>query len=447
MERKDFYSGKTAAKSTIATNAARLVKCAETLRLAVEHGVCKLKRKTLLAVIDHIIHTLPGPDDDGFVQPLLQDYIKTLVSLLGHAPNVELLATKDGEGWHSCVDFTLQVISHYVQSGENDSGPSRASPAPGTTRAASSGPSTFSSTASSTQRSGSRVYRSQVQDLLQCLVSLTHASNAPLLERVAEISPAILQILQLRSWGVSQLHQLAFSVINALLMATQADDTVQANSLAADTIPLIGYWWQARSASEDDALLNRVRMEMLNVVYNSHLHLEALVKQGNDTSILGHIENLSDVLWFEYSRREDRAQLQQDDLVYPGTSRESSIFSLRTFSLRTFNVEAEKKWAVVQTLALLEGLLWRSSSPAVLSIEDERPRKRHRTTTNSSRLRQKLRSLDSTMQHAALQLVPYFITYVEIDTDEALELLPIVISLTSHKNNKLANWALIACAR
>ncbi|RYP47410.1 hypothetical protein DL768_006525 [Monosporascus sp. mg162] len=355
-EKSAYYSSKKTAKTTAATTAARLVRCAEALRLAVEHGASKLRRKTLLAVVDHIIQTLPGPNED-FVQPLFQDYIKALVALLGHAPNVELLATYDSEGWFSCVDFTLRVIDQYVQAGESDSGSSRASPAPGTGRGTLSlTASILTSTASSSQRSGSRVYRTHLQDLLQCLVSLSHASNAPLVQRSAEISSAVLQVLQLRSWGISQLHQLAFSVINALLVLTQTEDSMQASSLAIDSIPLVSYWWQARSASEDDALLNGVRNEMLNVVYNSHLQLEAIVKQGSDTSVLDHVESLADALWSEYSRREDRAQLQQDDLAYSTSPKASSIFSLEAFSLRPFSIEAEKKWAVVQILALLEVL-------------------------------------------------------------------------------------------
>ncbi|RYP22249.1 hypothetical protein DL765_001763 [Monosporascus sp. GIB2] len=340
-EKSAYYGSKKMAKSTAALTAARLVRCAEALRLAVEHGASKLRRKTLLAVVDHIIQTLPGPNED-FVQPLLQDYIKALVALLGHAPNVELLATYDSEGWFSCVDFTLRVIDQYVQAGESDSGPSRASPVPGTGRAAISlTASTLTSTASSSQRSGSRVYRTHLQDLVQCLVSLSHASNAPLLQRSTEISSAVLQVLQLRSWGISQLHQLAFSVINALLVLTQTEDSMQASSLAIDSIPLISYWWQARSASEDDALLNGVRNEMLNVVYNSHLQLEAIVKQGSDTSVLDHVESLADTLWSEYSRREDRAQLQQDDLAYSMSPRANSIFSLEAFSLRPFTKARE----------------------------------------------------------------------------------------------------------
>lgn len=447
-EKSEYYSNKKTTKSAAASTVTRLGKCAEALRLAVEHGACKLRRKTLLAVVDHIIQTLPGPNED-LVQPLVQHYIKALLALLSHAPNVELLATYNSDGWYSCVDFTLQVIDHYGQAGELDSGPSRASPAPGTARTVSSTASTLASTPSSTHRNGSRVYRSQIQDLAQCLSALVHASNAPLIDRIVEISSAVLQILQLHSWGISQLHQHAFSVLNALLVLTQTENTAQASSLAVDSIPLVSLWWQARSASEDDALLNGVRAEMLNVVYNSHLQLEVLVEQGGDTSVLEHIEALSDMLWTEYSRREDRAQLQQDDLTYSTPSQETTIFSLGMFSLRSFNVEAEKKWAVVQTIGILEGLLWRASSPPVVpsSEDDERPRKRHRVRPGSSRLRQKIRSIDRTIQHTALQIVPYFISGVKLEVDEVQDLLSILVSLTSHKNNKIANWALISCAR
>ncbi|PNH42528.1 hypothetical protein VD0004_g4798 [Verticillium dahliae] len=99
-EKQSYYSGK---KTTAASAATRLSKCAEALRLALNHGASKLKRKTVLAVIDHITQTLPGPDNNSheMVEPLLQNYIKAIVALLSHQANVEHLATFEGngEGW------------------------------------------------------------------------------------------------------------------------------------------------------------------------------------------------------------------------------------------------------------------------------------------------------------------------------------------------------------
>ncbi|KAF3355186.1 hypothetical protein VdG1_07050 [Verticillium dahliae VDG1] len=79
-EKQSYYSGK---KTTAASAATRLSKCAEALRLALNHGASKLKRKTVLAVIDHITQTLPGPDNNSheMVEPLLQNYDEMLNSV------------------------------------------------------------------------------------------------------------------------------------------------------------------------------------------------------------------------------------------------------------------------------------------------------------------------------------------------------------------------------
>ncbi|KAI1504164.1 phosphatidylinositol 3 [Biscogniauxia marginata] len=440
-EKEAYYKGR--GSKTVAVG--RLVRCAEALRLSVEHGASKIKRKTVLAVVDHITETLPHPED-SLVPPLIQDYIKALAALLAHVPNVELLATSDSEGWFTCVDFTLQIISHCLEDTDQDSGHSRASPAPGTGQNLSLTGSTPRSTASS-KRGSTRLQRSHLPDLIQCLHSLVSVPNAPLLQRSKEISSAVIQVLQLRYLGISQLHQLAFSVINELLVTTQTDDSAQASSLAVEILPLIIYWWQARTASKFDALLNGVRTEMLKVLYNLHLQLEYLVKQNIEPSLLGDIENLSELFWSEYSRRDERAQLQQDDLVYSAGHHGSTSFRIQSFSLRPFNVDAERQWAVVHILAILEGLMWKKSR--LLhgnSAEDEQPRKRQRTTTGFSRLRQKLRSADGAMQFTALQIIPYFISDVDITVDEASEILSFLVGLITNKNSKTASWAMIACA-
>ncbi|KAI5919924.1 phosphatidylinositol 3 [Camillea tinctor] len=440
-EKEAYYKGR--GSKSVATG--RLVRCAEALRLSIENGASKIKRKTVLAVIDHITETLPHPED-SLVPPLIQDYIKGLAALLGHAPNVELLATSGGDGWLTCVDFTVQIIGHCLEDTDQDSGPSRASPAPGSGQNLTLTGSTPRS-GSVSKRGNARLQRGHLSDLMQCLYSLVSVPNAPLLQRSKQISTAVIQVLQLRYLGISQLHQLAFSIINELLVITQTDDSAQASSLAIETLPLIIYWWQARTASKFDALLNGVRTEMLRVLYNLHLQLAFLVQQNTEPELLGDIENLSDLLWNEYSKRDERAQLQQDDLAYSASIRGSSSFQTQTFSLRPFNVDAERQWAVIHILALIEGLMWkRSRSLHGGSVEDEQPRKKQRTTTGFSRLRQKLRSVDTAMQFTALQIVPYFVSGVDITVDEASEILSFLLGMITNKNSKMASWAMIACA-
>ncbi|OTA80433.1 hypothetical protein M434DRAFT_401759 [Hypoxylon sp. CO27-5] len=436
-EKQAYYKSKS-------TAASRLTKCAEALRLGIELGAGKVKRKTVLAVIDHITQTLPHPEDD-LVPPLIQDYVKALAALLSHAANVELLATGSGEGWFTCVDFAIDILTLYLAATDKDLAPSRASPAPGTGQSASLTLSTPRS-ASISQRP-SRVSRSHLPDLLQCLVCLTSAPNAPVLQRSKEMSSVIIQILQIRSLGISQLHQLAFALINRLFVTSQTDDSDHASSIAIDCLPLVSQWWQTKTASVHDALLNGVRIEMLKLMFNMHLQLEFLVRQGNKPSLLGDIENLAELFWSEYSRREERAHLQQDDLTYSSAPRGSTKFQVQSFSLRPFNVDGEKHWAIVHILALLECLLWKGSQRSrAASTDGEQPRKKQRTALGFSRLRQKLRSIDQSIQYTALQIIPFFVSGLKVDSDEISELLSFLMSQITSKNSKISTWAMIACA-
>ncbi|KAI5863076.1 hypothetical protein GGS23DRAFT_568113 [Durotheca rogersii] len=435
-EKKAYYGSKT-------TAASRLTKCAEALRLGVELSAHAIKKKTVLAIVDHITQTLPHPEDD-LVPPLVQDYIKALSALLNPPANVELLATNEGQGWFTCVDFAVNALALYLAATDRDPSLSRASPAPGTAQSSSLTRSAPRSTTTS-QRSA-RVSRSHLPDLLQCLLHLASTPTAPLLERSREMSSVVIQILQLRSLGISQLHQLAFALINKLFVAAQTDDSSHASSLALDTLPLVGQWWQTKTTSAHDALLNGVRIEMLKLLFNLYLQLEFLVKRGDKPSLLGDIENLAELFWGEYSRREERSQLQQDDLSYSVAVRGGAIFQVQSFSLRPFNVEGEKQWAVVHILALLECLIWKCSRAShTLSANDEQPRKKQRTAMGFSRLRQKLRSPDHSIQYTALQIVPFFVSNLKVDIDEMSELVSFLASQVTSKNSKVSTWAMIAC--
>ena len=446
-EKEVYYRVKGSKAKTNAFS--RLTKCAEALRLSVEHAATRTKRKTFLAVIDHITDILPHPED-GLVPPLASDYIKALAALLSRGANVEILATLNGGGWFTCVDFVTQIISQHTENVDRDSGPSRASPAP-----AIGGSMTLSLSTnragSTSRRSNERVPRGHLVDLMECLSFLVSAPNAPLLQRTREIADVALHVLQLRYLGLSQLQQLAFSVINVVLAVTQTDDTAQASSMAIECLPLIIHWWQARTASKYDALLNVVRIEMLKTLYNVHLQLEYLTRQDDPEALLQDIANLSDMLWSEYSKRDDRAQLQQDDLTYIPDQPAINQFRIRSFALRPFNVEGEKQWAVVQILAMLEGIMWKRPRITRLDLAEdhasEQPRKKQRKDTGFGRLYHKLQSINPATQFTALQMIPFFVADVDITADELYDLLSILTSLVTNKNSKLSTWAMIACAR
>ncbi|KAI1430843.1 phosphatidylinositol 3 [Xylaria sp. CBS 124048] len=457
-EKEAYYHGKGAKSVALG----RLSKCAEVLRLSVEHGASKVKRKTFLAVVDHIADILPHPDD-GLVPPLVADYIKALATLLGHGANVEILATHNSDGWYTCVDFVVDTITHYAGNDDRDTGVPRASPAPSASSAPSAplaplaGPSpglqlsTPRSLNSNKRNNGNeRPLRGQLSDLMECLSYLVSASNAPVLQRSKEIASVALHVLQLRYLGLSQLHQLAFAVINALLVATQTDDTAQASSMAVECLPLIIYWWQAKAASKYDALLNAVRMEMLKVLYNIRLQLEFLARKHlEDTTLFEYIENLLEVLWSEYSKRDERAQLQQDDLAYAASHVATNYFRIQSFTLRPFNIEGERQWAVVQIIAMLESITWKRSRTSALdgnNDNSEQPRKKQRKDVGFGRLRHKLRSIDPSTQFTTLQMIPFFVSDVEVTVEEAYDLLSILLGLVTNRDSRLSTWAIIASA-
>ncbi|KAF0322905.1 ataxia telangiectasia mutated [Colletotrichum asianum] len=434
-EKQNFYGGK---RTTAAAAGSRLSKCAEALRLAVAHGASKLKRKTLIAVIDHITQTLPGPGEDAdFVEPLLKDYVRSLAALLGHQPNSEHLAILDADGWLACVDFCIDTVSRYLENADRDS-VSRASPAPGT---ASMGFSTGRSTNPS-QRVTGQIHRGTVQDLLHCIYLLVIPPNAPLWRRTKDLSKTLIQILHVRHVGLGQITQLAFASINVLLAATQTDDLSRASSLTRDLVPLVSHWWQGRTVSQDE-MLNSVRDEMLKTIFLTHLHLECLVFQEDD-HVLKDIEDLIDSLWQEYSRRDLRSQLQLEDLTFVTHRLPQDYFTIELFGLRPHNRDGERRWALVQNLAILERILWKARKQQRSQSPDEQPRKKRKTHT--SRIQEYLQSHNSATQRTALQLVPFLLNLGTYTTTEIAELLPNVIAFISDKDATIASWAMLACA-
>ncbi|OLN81563.1 Serine/threonine-protein kinase tel1 [Colletotrichum chlorophyti] len=439
-EKQTYFGGK---RTTAAAAASRLTKCAEALRLAVNHGASKLKRKTILALIDHITQTLPSPGaDEQFVEPLIKDYVRSLVSLLSHQANGEHLATLGAEGWRTCVDFCIEALAGYLENatataGIDDSG-LRASPAP--SFVFSTGRSTNTS-----QRLPGQVQRGTVQDLLHCIYLLVLPPNAPLLQRAESLTKRLIQVLQLRHLGLSHAIQLTFASTNIVLAALQADDISRASDLARDLVPLISHWWQARTVSQDE-MLNSVRDEMLKTLFIIHLHLERLICLGDET-VRKDVEDLVEALWLEYSRRSPRSQLQMDDVTFIPHRLPHDYFKTQLFGLQNHNRQGERRWALVQNLALLESILWKGRREQTrFRSPDEQPRKKRRTHGSTNRVREKLQSPSPMVQKIALQIMPFLLDLNTFSPAEVSELLPDFSSLVSDKDGAVASWAMLSCA-
>lgn len=154
------------------------------------------------------------------------------------------------------------------------------------------------------------------------------------------------------------------------------------------------------------------------------------------------------MLWLEYARRDTPDQLRIDDLNFGSVLVPDDYFRTSTFSLHPHNKEGERKWGVLQSIALLEDILFKAKrGDGSLTGTDEQPRKRRRTTREPNRLRQKLKLSDAGSQLTSLQLVPFLAQSKMLSDDDVCDLLSDMTSLVVDKREAMASWAMLAAAR
>lgn len=446
-EKPNLYD-KRKSQTTSKAAASRLSKCATAVRNGVGRGVSKLGRKTLLAVIDHITQVLPGPNED-YVEPILQDYVKALAELLSRQAHVELLARKDSAPWEVCVDFFLDLSLYCIPDEDASSALPlyRASPAPGIIAPRSTVRSTPST---QSQKRAGQGEGGPLRDALEGLHRLVLGSNTPILRRSKDIVNVVLKILRVRHLSLGAIQTLCFAILNAVFAVLQAEAMEEANSLAKDLIPLMGYWWRAEKVSQDK-LIQALRNEISKAVFLTHLHLEYLALRANDDVLIGYLEELADPLWQEYSKRGEPFRLQLVDVTFAVSTLPNDHLRTSLFGLRPHNIEGESYWALLQNLAFVESILLRSrrkkSRHANGHGDEEQPRKKRRMREESSRLRLKLKSKDVGVRRTALQIVPFMVADDAFEDSEIAELLDELIVAGADKDTISASWALVACAR
>ncbi|OIW34009.1 hypothetical protein CONLIGDRAFT_205363 [Coniochaeta ligniaria NRRL 30616] len=448
LEKQSYFSAKKGSKAASST---RLENCAKALKVVVSHGAPKIKRKTARALVDHITQVLPGPDED-FVAPLLQDYTKAFLALLDHPANVENFAVLNGELWFSCVDFCVLAVSRFLEAGDRGSASlSRSSPAPGTGQTAlslafSSGRSGSSSAQRLRGQATGQIGSAVASDYLSCLNTLLSTTHAPVQERADDVADLMLKILEMRQAKLGTLQQLAFACINGVLAHMSTDEISIGKRLARDLVPLISHWWPPQKR---DAMTTTIRDEILKTLYAIHLFLDSLTHESPEDASLKDLEDLLDVLWSEYSRREDRGRLLVDDLTFTGLRLPTDHPKTGVFSLRPYNQIAEQNWALMEILAILESLYSRNTRrdiPQHGGEDEEQPRKRRRMVGDARGIMKNITSLDPGVRLTALQLLPFIFQQKKFSADEVAESLDVLLSLISDKQPSVASWAMLACS-
>ena len=170
------YALSTKSENVYQKTAKRLDACADIIRLVIKTGVARLERKTIKAVVEHIIQTLPRANGDLF-EPLSTHYLKSLWALFEHKLTVELMSQNT---WRAAIEFCLQYINIYSEEHDGEpSGLSRSFSVLGTNSTAGSAVRSGSGNADTQARKGT-ITRQNADDLLLALLHLVSASNAPL---------------------------------------------------------------------------------------------------------------------------------------------------------------------------------------------------------------------------------------------------------------------------
>jgi ataxia telangiectasia mutated family protein len=411
-----------------------------------------LKAKTVEAVLDHIIQTLPQADGEYFTE-LAPYYFKALNSLCEHKPNVERLkATK----WAEVIEFCVDGINHYMDGMESEpSGLTRSFSALGTSSM--SGSLAKSSLGNGHSQSKSRsISRQNVDELLNALFALVSAPNVSLLETAEEVATCALRFLASQISAVSSSHQLAFSIINAVLFSCREDRSSLLQVIAQDSIPIISRFWQGRITAHDQ-MLNSVRDEVLVLIFTVHLHLERSLLDQTTPDLAARVLSFLEVLRLEYSRRSSRDQLQLNDLniIDPGGNIPDIVpFRLNNICLRSTENRAESNWANLRVIGLLERLISQDSEQKKPAADEyskgeagKHPRKRQRTSRHADRLIDPLKSEDPNVRLAGLQILPFVLQECQLSAEALNDLLQYLSICASDKKGHIASWALISIAR
>lgn len=425
IERRSYINSFNSSKSSNAVN--RLRDCAVVFRLAVELGIRKISSKTVNALIDHIIDTLPVAEE-GYCLPLIEDYLKILKAILEHAAHVEHLR---GRKWRTLADFLVQAISHYAVEAENSS-----------SAIDTSAPSQHSRNGRVTsfrvsQSSGSRTSQYEAgrpaEELFFCLDRLTKSTNAPTMSKANLILDCMMRFFN-STPSSSVLHPVAFSCVNNITAKVITEDSRLAQRVILELLPTIRRLWPSK-----DLLL---RDEMLITLVLSSDIIKALPETNSTEDVHSSLHNLLEVVSAEYSRRSERDILQLDEISFtPDPMR--PVMSVDNFCIRPEHTRATFKWATINVLAFITLTVDRFSEVKTTDTSSKRVKL---TNSVDDVFRQSI-SASNSEKARALQIIPLLLNS---STDVPDKFMNVIANLTKQildEDCKIAAWTMIALSR
>lgn len=424
----------------------RLSACATVLRILVGVGLHKVRFKTIQAILDHITQALPA-STGGYCEPLISEYFRAANTIFENSAHLEHLSH---EAWHEFADFFIQAIKDLVCTPSNGtSNPLNEDEGGSFSRGRLSRSATPSARSASTaERLSSSLSRrprgghlkAPAESVILCLKHLASASNGPLLEKAHIIVDTVIEFLS-SSKHSAPVQQAAFSTLNSILSRICTTDVSLTLRTVSGLIPIIRRLWSVKS--------NTFKEQMLVPLLLGEPYLPRIVAQNSEDEMTEFLD-LIDILREEYCRRNEREQVQIDDLDLTGSTpdlQKERPFSTRTFRLRLGLGRAESSWALIYISASIIATMSRHS----LALDD------HAKTTNVTHAtkRRKLENpIESVLQRLrfsalpdklyATQIMTFLFDVVILDSSILLGYIETLLQCISDKNSSLCSWAMLA---
>lgn len=437
-------TSKLSAKNTAAT---RLSECASVIRLIVEVGVKKLRSKTVKALIDHIIQTLPT-SNDSYCEPLISNYFKSLRTVLEYQPHPEHLPKDE---WKNLVDFCNEAI-HNMNILLNNNAPSLSirSSNPGSFRDSPSRSGTPTPSNEHTSRASNGCSEKPVQvqlrqsaeDMVLCLFCLLSTPNAPVLDKTHASLTNLLELLA-SSFSNGLLQQAVFETINSIMAHIIINDICLTLQTLKYLLPLIWRLWDSKSATPKDSMLT-------SLIYGQ-AYFPRMMSPDETDDCRSHFLDLLEVFQKDYCKRPTRDQLQIEDINLPDhklTYRSPS--SIKAFRLRSGALKAEKPWALLYISASITIALCSNTVTIVnpdINDNIDHPIKRRKLNKPLDDLFKLTQSSQSPHKLFSLQVLAFIFDMHAMEPDDFQKYLDVLSPCLSDDNPSISSWAMLVLSR
>jgi ataxia telangiectasia mutated family protein len=407
----------------------KLSQSSAALRVVADAAATRVKHKTAIAVLNHVVDTLPV-NSGGLFTPIRNDYMKSFRGLLQNPSLREHLKAHE---WEGLIDFIVEALNFRTAEEDSQSNGANSRDASVDTR----GESRMSMRISqvSRGRTSRTETSSYVEELVLSLKLLTVTSNPGLTSKSSSIIDCCLSYLG----AATKSQEPALEALNNVFPSVLANDTALARSAANEFIPILRRMWSTRIGSLKDQLL----IFLLNAkdLFRSSNAGEPLLLEANI------LHDLLETISSDYERRQERDCLQMDDVYFPDIADSSPLRTLTLAPVRD-STRALTNWSCVTVLATLVSTLdERHINATAHKDEDAAPSKRRKIEGPLEGLVRQAISSSPQESLYAIQTLLFAMEESEATKSYLAEhLLELAMGLSSD-DDPIANWSMLLISR